>query len=172
MNYFMLILFLLGTSALAASAHATTSRPSSFQYWCQLDSNEQLKEGPLSCKIKGSVCERPTGIGTGTGLIPSICQTGNDPFELECTRGQEFRDRDAATTTRRDDVYIIAADRGHTAFLKIEDFAKGDVLETGEHQQYDADLVLTNNITRHLNGKCQVKLLKPTDTNPAVTMDR
>jgi hypothetical protein len=172
MNYFTVILLLLGTSALSASAHATTSRPSSFQYRCELESHEQFKEGQLFCKIKGSVCERPSGISTGTGLIPNICQTGNDPFELECNRGPDFRDHDAATTTRRDDVYLIASDRDHTAFLKIEDVAKGGDLESSEHQQYDAELVLTNNVTRRLNGKCQVKLLKPTDADSAVTMDR
>lgn len=147
----------LGTVGFAPQANAQPPISRSFKYWCEVETQNYGKEGPETCRVKGKVCERrliPLG---DIETVPQECRDGKDPVEVECSRGWDLKDRDAATTFKGDDAWVIGTEHGHAAILKIDDVRGPVTLDEIEGHTHRAELTLTNEVARVLKGRCTVK---------------
>lgn len=138
--------------AATASTPAPAPTPGYRELKCRFEGRDFDQHEGLRCYVRVSLCQSGMALGASDARV---CETRSerDAFEVRCTNGYELESRDFAVGYDHDNIWVNADERGRLATLR---------LKPGE--DYRADLVITNRVARHLEGRCHLTGAQPSDT--------
>jgi len=140
-----------GAFAASMSVPSPTPTPGSQELRCRFEGRDSDQNEGLRCYVRISLC--PSAMAPQPGDAQACgTRSERDAFEVRCTNGYELESRDYAVGRDRDSVWINADERGRLATLRLK-------LEAGMQERSEgnrADLLITNRVARHLEGRCRL----------------